>query len=222
MVPDSAIPAGGRTVKCGACGHQWHAAAAASDANAEASAEDFASMVAAAESATAPADFSVAPPSMRPSLPAIIKQRIPLRPLKIAVPILVVAWCISALYANMHRWASLPVLSSMYGLMGAEKTTGLGFENVTLTPQQEGQRTRFIVAGNVVNSAAEARRVPTVRVELVKQDGEVIWSRAYAVNKRLEGGESYPFRITNVETSFGKDVARVVLDIGDDLQLTFR
>lgn len=217
MVPDSAIPAGGRTVKCGACGHQWHASAP------EASHLDFASMVAdAAESATAPADISIAPPETRPSLPAIIKQRIPLRPLKIAVPLLLVAWCISALYANMHSWKLLPGLSSIYALLGAENTEGLGFENVTLTPQQEGQRTRFIVAGNVVNSAAESRRVPTVRVELLKQDGEVLRSRAYAVNKMLEGGESYPFRITNVETSFGKDVARVVLDVGDDLHLSFR
>lgn len=145
-----------------------------------------------------------------------------LKPFKIAAPLLAASWLIMALFAYFPSWANAPVLSGIYSVMGVVPTEGVILTDIAMQRESEGQRTRFLVSGNIVNQEASERVVPSVRVRMISPTDEVVWEREYEVNKALKPGEIYPFRITNAETSFGHNVATLVVDMGHPLQLMFR
>ena len=91
-----------------------------------------------------------------------------------------------------------------------------------MTRETEEGKTRFIFSGNVVNHADVVRKLPLVHVALKDKAGHAVWGRDYPVNIELKAGEVYPFRIVNVETSFGDSVATIILDLGHSLQLMMR
>jgi predicted Zn finger-like uncharacterized protein len=163
-----------------------------------------------------------ASPATEPGLPALIRPRIPTVALKATAAALALLWLVVAAHAHFYSWQSMPVLSSIAGVFGASNTDGLRFHNVTLTPKKQGQSTSYILSGNLLNESAKDRTVPLVRVRLRDADGADIWSREYALDKTLTPGETYPFRINNVQTTFGDRVARVHVDLGSSTQLMFR
>ncbi|MFZ4125510.1 MAG: zinc-ribbon domain-containing protein [Rickettsiales bacterium] len=247
-VPDGAIPATGRTVRCSACKHQWHAlppipqeprnVAVDTDFLTELTkvtdapevpetpdvttqapqtvSEEDAKAMAAIEAALS----NAAPKS--PPKPAKPRFELPLRPFKVAVPALAACWLILAFYAYFPSWANAPIIGSIYRLMGVVPTDGVVLADIAMQPQKEGQRTRFLISGNIVNQEASVRVVPTVRVQMLDRQNDVVWEREYEVNKTLTPGEIYPFRITNAETSFGHNVAQLVVDVGHPLDMMFR
>lgn len=96
------------------------------------------------------------------------------------------------------------------------------FADVNMTRTQEGSKTKFILAGTIRNQAKVTRMIPTVRVILKDKYNKTIWSREYPVNIERKAGEEYPFRIPNIETAFAKNVARIVVDMGNPVQLLVR
>ncbi len=208
------MPASGRTVRCGVCKHQWHALPEAAAAGARA---DFAALVADQAGASA---ASAETSSFQ--LPAIATRPLPHTPLIAASVAFALIWLVTAFYASYARWHNAPVLAPLYRMVGHVDTKGLKFGNTRMAREEEGQRTRFVISGEIANEAEDARRLPLVRVMLLDSEGEEIASRIYEVNKTIKAGESYPFRITNMSTSFGHRVERVVVDLGDDMQLSFR
>ena len=226
LVADHLIPPEGRTVKCGACKHDWHVSPE-DNANAAPQTVDSANFAAAVEQEMASPSPEAEigepqPPAPPPQLPAVQSKKLPPHILKIAAGVLLVVWLSSALYANFYRWQHWPVLSSIYGVLGVVPTDGLRFENVQLTPEKQGQRTRYLLTGAVVNEGTESRTIPLVHVVLLRKDGSEVWSREYEVNKTVKAGGEYPFRISNVETSFANQVDRIIVDLGNSMQLTFR
>ncbi len=216
LVADHLIPPAGRVVRCGSCKHLWNVTLAGGTAGGKA---DFASLVADVVG-TNGAAASAAGNSFQ--LPAIAAKPLPAKPFLFAMPILAAAWLVVALYANYPSWMKAPVLSSIYGMLGATPTDGLHFNKANLAREQEGQRTNFIISGEIANTASETRTVPTVRVTLLDASGEEVASREYAVNVTIKPGDTYPFRITNMSTSFGDRVHEVVIDLGNDMQMMFR
>jgi hypothetical protein len=142
--------------------------------------------------------------------------------LKIAAPLIAASWFIIAFFAYSPSWSHMPVLSGLYGIFGASETEGLLFSDVTMEREQEGGKARFILAGSIRNYSSVNRTVPTVRVLLKNKNNETLWGREYPVNHELKAGEVYPFRITNIETSFASSVATIVVDMGNALQLLVR
>lgn len=213
LVPDTAIPPGGRTVRCGKCAHQWHV-----------------------DSIMEPAplpepDMAVPEPEMpapmvadtTASVPAVKRRHLRTKPFKIVAPVLALVWAAVAFMAYFPHWQTAPVLSGIYRTLGIESTDGLVFADVHMEKSVgSGGKTQFILAGSIVNHAATSRAVPSVRVKLKTGDGKTVWSREYAVNVTLKAGEVYPFRIANVETSFGSNITSIVLDVGHALQLMMR
>lgn len=142
--------------------------------------------------------------------------------LKVAAPLIAASWLIVAFFAYSPSWSRAPVLSGLYGMFGASETEGLLFSDVTMEREQEGGKARFILAGSIRNYSNATRTVPTVRVLLKNKTNETLWGREYPVNHELKAGEVYPFRITNVETSFASSVATIVVDMGNAMQLLIR
>lgn len=141
---------------------------------------------------------------------------------KIAAPVLAACWVVLAFFTYLPSWSKAPVLSGIYKALGATPTEGLSFIDVTMTREQEGSKTKFILAGSIRNASSEARLVPTVRVLLKDKQNKTLWGREYPVNTELKAGEVYPFRISNVETAFAKSVARIAVDMGNPMQLMVR
>lgn len=212
LVADALIPAHGRTVRCGACKHQWHAHKQ-EDAATTSNQGDLAAGFAAMDEAHATRRFQ---------LPAIVKKPLPSLPFLIAMPVIALCWFITAIYTNYPSWLTVPGFSAIYSAMGATPTEGLRFSKASMAREEEGQRTHFVISGVIANESTKSRLVPSVRVQLLDDKGEEIASRIYVVGKTLQSGETYPFRITNLSTSFGHRVEDVVLDLGHDLQLLFR
>jgi predicted Zn finger-like uncharacterized protein len=223
LVADSAIPAAGRTVRCGKCANQWHVAPPESVALAEAA---LAALTAADGDATKlpqpPVDEVVKPLAPGANVPALSRRKLHAKPFIIATPLIAATWLVLALIAYFPSWLDAPVASSVYKSMGIKTTQGLVFSDVTMEREQEGSKTRFVIAGSVSNHASDARTVPDVRVTLKDKDGKPIWGREYPVGVEIAAGSVYPFRITNVETSFAGSVASIVLDLGHPLELAMR
>jgi predicted Zn finger-like uncharacterized protein len=144
------------------------------------------------------------------------------RPYQYASAALAAVWLIAALVAYFPSWANAPVVSGVYAIVGATPTDGLVFKDVAMERVQEGGKTKFILSGNISNHGSDTRMVPTVRVSLRNASDKAVWGRDYPVNAELKAGEIYPFRITNVETSFAGSVSSIIVDMGNSLQLLLR
>jgi predicted Zn finger-like uncharacterized protein len=246
-VPANAIPAEGRTVKCSRCGHAWHVhasdAVAVHDTPApaapimaaglppevalvgETSPElaTFEAALAAAAAEDAAGKKSVLSKN-KAKVKAAGAPRKPraIWPYKIAAPVLAASWLVLAFFTYFPSWQYSPVLRNIYGLFGVTPTDGVALADVAMRREAEGQRTRFLISGNIVNNEAKPRNVPMMRIQMRDRDQKAIWARDYLVNKTLKPGEVYPFRITNAETNFAKDVHTLVVDTGHPLELLFR
>lgn len=157
-----------------------------------------------------------------PAKPSKPRFDVPVRPFKIAAPALAACWLVLAFYAYFPSWANAPIVGPIYRLMGVVATDGVVLADIAMQPQREGQRTRYLISGNIVNQEASERMVPTVRVKMLDRNSDTVWEREYEVNKPLKPGEIYPFRITNAETSFGHNVVQLVVDVGHPLDMMFR
>jgi hypothetical protein len=237
----------GRTVRCSRCSHEWHAPREVDtavgeplDINAllreapQAEAETIVPPEAPSESnddffAKLEAELKSAP-GAEPSaqiFSAVVttparKPKLTAKPFKIAVPLLAACWLAAALVTYFPRWQEAPVLKNIYQALGVTPTDGLIFSDVAMEREQNGAKTKFILSGSIRNHSSQVRKVPTVRVTLRDKNNKAIWGREYPVNKELKGGEVYPFRIANVETSFASNVSTIVVDIGNSLQLLVR
>lgn len=220
LVADSLIPPEGRSVRCGACSHQWFVESAQSVPPAP-TVELSPELLAATQPAAAPAaDANAAP--VAGNVPALATPRMNTRPLMLAAPVLALVWFMCAFITHAPRWVETPGLSALYHLFGVHTTRGLAFAELAMQRQEEEGRTRFILSGKIINRAEEPRTVPTVRVVLKDKEGGEVWARKYPVNLLLKAGEEYPFRIVNVETSFGARVETIVVDLGSGMELMTR
>ena len=217
LVPDVKIPPQGRTVRCGSCAHQWHVE---KPADGPSLVDDiYTDPVPEAEDIPAADADSMAATA---NVPAIHKRTIPLKPFKIAVPVMAAVWLILAFVTYFPSWHDAPVLRGIYGVFGVTTTEGLVFSDVHMERAETETKTRFILSGSIVNHAAVPRLVPAVYIALKDAENGVLWGRHYPVNVILKPGEVYPFRIVNVETSFAEKVATIVLDLGNSLELAMR
>lgn len=234
MVADAQIPAGGRTVRCGRCSHQWHVEKPIADDHEHlATAGDGATQTPAVAvtdeflqqlEATMGKPGGAAPEPLKPgfSLPVVARKKMSAKPFQIAAATLAAIWLILAIMTYFPSWMGVPGLKSLYSAMGAQANDGLVFADVTMERETEGSKTKFILAGSIRNFSNVPRTVSTVRVSLRDKADQAIWGRKYPVNVTLKAGEVYPFRITNVETMFADNVSSILVDMGHSLQLLVR
>lgn len=217
-VAEHLIPADGRMVRCCRCTHAWHVSPVVSASVPPVAEDGLAQPVATvpppemvAESVTVRANPS--PPKDKPANA---------KPLMLVAFVLAVLWMIVAFISYFPRGQHVSALAGMYHAMGVTPTDGLVFADMHMEPEKNGSKTRYILTGSVRNQASAARMVPTVRVLLKDAKNNTVWAREYPVNATVKAGDVYPFRIANVETAFAKNVASIVVDMGNSFQLMVR
>lgn len=230
LVADGLIPTEGRTVRCGACSHQWFVA--------HPNPEDlvhFKSLLQVEEiakppspSPVTPSPESISPAAERfvkptPNLPALTREILPIKTMKRIAAGLLLLWLIVAFFAYFPKGTQMPVISALYALAGGTPTDGLAFAELKMERENvEEGKVRFVLTGNILNRNKALRTVPTVVVVLKDADGKAIWTRQYPVNEKVAPGERYPFRIMNVETRRADEVKTIMLDLGNSLELMNR
>ena len=190
LVPDSAIGADGRTVRCASCKHSWFQAPVVLDLAtrampgdgpvAAAPRRDTIPSYPAAAPAAAPRvfeDASIGAPEYDPFAPQPpFKPR--RNPAKRWTAAAVIAGFSMLLGTGAILYSGAPGLAASFGLgIGGEAETPLRFtdKNVELRTMPSGSEL-FAVSGKVVNPTGDKQHVPDIRVELRDQQDRLVYS----------------------------------------------
>jgi len=194
LVPDSAIGADGRTVRCANCRHSWFQTPAAfedeppTDAPEPVAAEP---PVAEPLSPVEPQDAEPAPsppePARAHAFAAPPAAPTPVRPRRNRAK----RWTAAALGAGTLMlvgagailWSGAPGLAAVLGL-GAAETPLLLRDNPIERRELENGSELFAVSGQVTNPSGSRQRVPDIRAELHDAQGRTVYSWTITPERR--------------------------------------
>ena len=150
-VPDGAIKAEGRKVKCSNCGHVWHQMpiterAAVDSLEAEATRKE-------EEENNAPTE----------------REKTFLRP--VAACLLIVNIFLAS-YTFQHK---SPILEEVFSQLGLNPITGLVFANVNLDYQAYQENVMLYLTGSVVNESETAKALPAIRISIWDENNKEIF-----------------------------------------------
>lgn len=201
LVPDQAIGATGRTVRCANCSHSWFQQGAA----------DFSGKV--LDDLDKVLDNINARVKARPvpkgsNLPAVRK----------GVPggIKTAAVALTALAA------SLVVLLFMPAIFGMPPSKGTVLADIALVKLPD-KESAYEISGRIVNLESKPRSAPSLRVMLVDAAGKPLresWDFS-GRGKEIEAGKDVPFYTGPLEIRVVKG-ARFVVELGSPLELALR
>jgi predicted Zn finger-like uncharacterized protein len=200
-VPDHAIGAAGRTVRCAKCKHSWFEPAPPSLAGKPLGELD------------AMLDDIKTPPKPRPiprgsNLPAIKEEALPVG-IKIA--------------AGGFALASLVIALLVYapGLFGFSSSRGLALADVSMTKRPIEGMTLYEIKGKFINTSDETKELPILKVELVDKTGNLVKFWEFSEKgAKLEPMKSTDFTTGELGVTALGD--RFIVDLGNRLELSLR
>lgn len=200
LVPDQAIGAKGRQVRCAKCGHSWFEAPppAAKDP----ALEDLDKLL----------DEINARPKPIPKGSNLPK--IPFEPASIIQKGFTGFMLIAAI--------GLVLLIAAPGLLGLPSSKGLVLADVGIIRVARDQQTSYQINGKIANMSSVAKTVPTLRVTLVDTEGKSLQYWDFGGDATtIDPGKSIPFATGDLELRFSKG-SRFVVEVGNPLELALR
>lgn len=197
MVPDQAIGAAGRTVRCAKCSHSWFQAAAADAA-------------ALGELDKMLDDINARPKPIPEgsNLPAV-SEKTPLS-VKLATAVMAIAA------------AALILFVARPGLFNLPHSNGLVLTDVGIVKLVAGDHKMFEITGKISNTTAASVPLQTLRVTLVDSEGASLQYWDFAGDgKMIEANAAIPFTTGKLEIRFSR-ASRFVVEIGNPVELALR
>lgn len=206
LVPDSAIGAAGRTVRCANCKHSWFQAVAEPDSGPEDDPAPTSTPAAppAVDEAEPPAPPAIARPEPTPDpvVPAAaapatggfdaFAHQPPFRPRRNPARLWTAAAIAAAIVMiaaiGVILFAGAPNIAAHFGVPITQQGTPLRFDNKSIDRRELASGSElFAVSGQVVNPTDQRQRVPDIRAELRDAQGRLVYSWTIAPQQRWLG-----------------------------------
>lgn len=202
LVPDTAIGAEGRTVRCASCRHSWFQPPALLDLSARDRVES--------TPETAPTPVVEAPPPQRapearPEVRSFVDDQIDAKPgfdafahrppfkarrnpAKRWTAAALVAGLSMTLGAGAILYSGAPGIAAQLGLPIGDADTPLRFTDKAIDRRDMGTGSElFAVSGKVINPTGSIQRVPDIRVELRDAGGRLVYNWMISPKSRSLG-----------------------------------
>lgn len=209
LVKPSAIGENGRRVKCTKCGSVWFQ-------------EPLEYHKKPAADVIQEAPENVEPIPQGGNLPTLHKTPSPLwHKLAFAASLLLLCFTASWRYGHniLH---SAPWLSFYYNMMGVYSSEGVGVTDIKIQQiKGDDKKIKLVVYGKLVNQSEDSQRLPAVRISIFNQNEKRLANiMLKSDNSVLQPGETKDF--ANTIQRIPETATRVVLDVGDSLDLAMR
>lgn len=214
VAPDSAIGPDGRRVKCGRCGHIWHARPPEPAAPTEAPETSQAEAPVEAEPVVRP----IPPGSNLPAMPRLRRSR---APLGWAVLVVVVAAIVAGLWFGREQIVTTwPKAAKLYALLDDTQVNpfeGLEIREVSSQRRRTGSATVLEISGKVANTTPEDKPMPQLVAALLDSANAEIQSESFPQEGVIPPAGERDFTVVirnasplarNVAVTFASDKAK--------------
>lgn len=209
-VPDNAVGAAGRTVRCAKCHHSWHQAGVPQEPPPPQQLDQMLDGINSQPSETSEATEEDAPRRRRRRNLPVVKQTSYRPGIRTAAAI---AWSVTAAMLVLY------VYPTAYGI---PKSHGLALADAGMVKIAEDKKLAYELSGKIVNTTDRVVKVPKLRITLVDDKGNAL--RYWDFSSRgvtLEPTKSLPFTTGTLDVTFSK-ANRFVMEIGSPLELALR
>lgn len=224
FVDDARLGAGGKTVRCAACGARWTATFQAEPEIELAVIPEYGA------AAIDSFDTSPTPPEETRGFPEALPKNFRAKAaektaMKRAVVHGVVWACLLAVLAGalaasivfrVEVVRLVPRAASAYAMAGLKvNAIGLTFENVSARPALQDGRSALVVSGEIRNIEGKAVTTPPLRINVLSRTGARVATSVNAVaDPRIAAGQSYHFVIPVLDPPPTAENVEVVFELG--------
>lgn len=197
-VPDHALGAAGRNVRCARCANQWFAKPNIADISPEA------------------LEKLLSEPQKPKATPVPKGSNLPAKTIEKPSPMLyalVAASLVAAIFTT--------VFSHKPGLFGLSSTKNIVFSELALADQKTASGHEYGISGKLVNLSNAATKLPIIRITLVDKDGNALKNWYPEGVDMLAPNETKPFNFAPLTTALTTG-DRLVLELGNDFELALR